>query len=568
MSGGSAGLVRVGSAIARLDLGGIQPVSGRYRHPSLLEFRILGSLEVVDVHGRVALGGPRQRATLAILLLSVNRVVSVDQLADDLYAGAAPVTALKQVQRQISELRKALGSASVIETRTPGYLIRLDARQFDLAIFERLTAEAGEALAGGDPHRASDLLRRALGLWRGAPLADLTYESFARAPIERLEEIRLAALEQRIEADLAAGRQAVLVAELEQLIVEHPEREGLHGQLMLALYRSGRQVEALSAYRNAQEALMAGFGIEPSRTLRQLERQILAQDSSLEPAAGTNHQRAALRIPARSVLAAPADESDIARVVALAEPFAKAPERELIMARLVADDGDLTAAIATLESVRGSAGISIRIAAFTTAAPAAELVRLANAYDVELVLVGAGKDIAASEPPAEMVSLLVRSPADVGVIAGPPVDWALPHGVFVPFGGTDDDWAALELAGYLASAAGLSLRLVGTRGDPARGRRDASRLIAHASLALQRLVGIPGEPLLVEPTVDALVEAVEPATLVVAGLPSRWQTQGFDGVRRSLLRAARPLVLVHRGPRPGALAPHDARTRFSWSLAN
>jgi len=213
----------------------------------LLEFRILGPLDVVDEGGSVDLGGPRQRATLAILLLHANRVVSVDQIADDLYAGAAPVTALKQVQRQISELRKALGSESVIETRSPGYVIRLAPEQLDLTLFERLAAEASESEAAGDAQRAAGLFRNALDLWRGQALADLSYELFARGSIERLEEIRLVVLEQRIAADLALGRHAELIPELEQLVLEHPLRERLCGQLMLALYGSGRQAEALDA---------------------------------------------------------------------------------------------------------------------------------------------------------------------------------------------------------------------------------------------------------------------------------------------------------------------------------
>jgi DNA-binding SARP family transcriptional activator len=230
----------------------------------MLEFRILGPLEVAGEQGPIPLGGPRQLATLAILLLSANRVVSVERLADDLYAGAAPVTAVTQVQRQISELRKALGSASVIDTRSPGYVIRISHEQLDLDRFERQTEEAGRALERGEAELAADLLRAALGLWRGAPLADLAYESFAQTAIERLEEIRLAALEQRIEAELALGRHGELVGELEQLVFEHPLRERFRGQLMLALYRSGRQAEALEVYRKTRAALVDEFGIEPT----------------------------------------------------------------------------------------------------------------------------------------------------------------------------------------------------------------------------------------------------------------------------------------------------------------
>jgi DNA-binding SARP family transcriptional activator len=204
----------------------------------MLEFRILGPLEVVGEEGSIRLGGPRQRATLALLLLNANRVVSVDRLADELYAGRAPVTAVTQVQRQISELRKVLGSASAIETRAPGYVIHLPPGRLDLQRFEQQAEEGRQALLRGDAEAAAALMRRALELWRGTPLADLADEPFARPAIARLEEIRRAALERRIEADLALGRHVELVGELEALVAEHPLQETLRGQLMLALYRS------------------------------------------------------------------------------------------------------------------------------------------------------------------------------------------------------------------------------------------------------------------------------------------------------------------------------------------
>ena len=193
------------------------------------------------------LGGPRQRATLAILLLAEGRVVPVDRLADELYAGRPPVTAVTQVQRQVSDLRKALGSAGVIETRPPGYVLRVRSGETDLARFESLAAEATQARTSGDAGSAANLLREALALWRGPALADLQYETFAQAAAERLEELRLAVLEERIDADLALGRHATLAGELDALVADHPLRENLHARRMLALYRSGRQAEALDA---------------------------------------------------------------------------------------------------------------------------------------------------------------------------------------------------------------------------------------------------------------------------------------------------------------------------------
>jgi DNA-binding SARP family transcriptional activator len=514
----------------------------------VLEFRILGPLEVVGEQGPIRLGGPKQRATLAILLLSANRVVSVERLADDLYAGAAPVTAVTQVQRQVSDLRKALGSASVIETRSPGYVVRLSPDQLDLHRFERLVEEGG-----------AESLREALGLWRGAPLADLAYESFAQTSIERLEEIRLAALEQRIEAELALGRHGELVGELEQLAAEHPLREGFRRQLMLALYRSGRQAEALDVYRSTREALVEEFGIEPTPALHGLERAILTHDPSLDV-------EGAAPAGARSVLVLPAGDAGLDRLLAIAEPLAEASSRELILARLVTRQSELGPAVAALNARRAALPAAVRTAAFTTTEPAEDVTRLATTYEVELVLLDALPGLDDSLVPETLAAILERSPADVAVLSGA-ADLAQGAGVFVPFGGGEHDWAALELGAWLASAAGSLLRLVGTKADPHRGQRDASRLLADASLAVQRVVGVEAEPLLVEPTEEALVRAVQPATVVVVGVSPRWRHEGIGAARRALVRAARtPTLLVHRGPRPGGLAPRESRTRFTWSL--
>ena len=531
----------------------------------MLEFRILGPLEVVGERGPFELGGPKQRATLAILLLDANRVVSVDRLADELYAGAAPATALKQVQRQISDLRKLLGPASGIETRSPGYTVRLAPDQLDLAVFERMTADATEALAEQDAKRAADLLRQALALWRAPPLADLMYEPFAHAPVERLEEIRLAALEQRIEADLALGRHAALVGELEQLVCDHPLRERFAAQLMLALYRSGRQAEALTTYREVRRVLVDEFGLDPTPALQQLEHRILEHSRSLE-LEPPDARRQPIEAD-RAVLVVSASEGGLDALLALAEPLARAPGRELIVARLVAGEHELAAAVASNTTRRESLGVAIRTAAFTSIEPMRDVLRLSAAYDVDLVLVDAPPGMIASPLPADVAALFVRSAADVGVGIGRPLDWKRGSGVFVPFGGAEHDWAALELGAWLASAATTQLTLVGTRADPVGGQRDASRLLANASLAVQRLVGVDAVPLLVERSAGALIEAVAAATVVVVGVSPRWRQEGIGSIRRAVVGAARSeVILVHSGPRPGGLAPRDIRTRFSWSL--
>ena len=519
----------------------------------MLEFRILGPLEVVGENGTIQLGGPRQRATLAILLLHANRVVPVEQLAEDLYAGRPPVTAVTQVQRQVSELRRALGSAGAIETRPPGYVLRVRDEDFDLARFERLTAEAGRARARDDAAAAAALLNEALELWRGLPLADLAYEQFARASVERLEELRLAALEERIDAELMLGRHAALVSELEGLAPEHPLRERLRGQQMVALYRSGRQADALEVYRETRAQLVSSFGIDPSASLRALEHAILTQNASLE--LGVAHTRTS----GGALLVAPSRDEALGAVLSVAMPLAAG--RELVIARIVADELELGDATAALRAC----GTPARTAAFTSDDPAADLVRLATTNDADLVLVDAPPDIDRAQLPGRLAALLERAPAQVAILAGGLV--RLPGPVYVPFGGGEHDWAALELGAWLAAATGSPLRLVGTRADPRSGRRDASRLLADASLAVQRLVEVDTTPVLAEPDPAALLEAVADGAVIAVGVSPRWRAEGIGAARRALVRDAQPpVLLVHRGLRPGALAPHESRTRFTWTL--
>jgi len=520
----------------------------------VLEFRVLGPLEVVGENGPIRLGGPRQRATLAILLLHANRVVPVERLADDLYAGRPPVIAVTQVQRQVSELRRVLGSAGAVETRPPGYVLRVRDEDFDLARFERLTAEAGRARARDDAAAAAALLGEALELWRGPPLADLAYEQFARASVERLEELRLAALEERIHAELMLGRHAALVSELEGLGGEHPLRERLRGLQMLALYRSGRQAEALDVYREARGQLVSSFGIEPSAALRALEHAILTQDASLE--LGVPQTRTA---DGGALLVAPSRDEALGAVLSLAMTLAAG--RALVVARIVAEERELAGAAAALRAC----GAPARTAAFTSEDPAADLVRLATTNDATLVLVDAPSGIDGAQLPEPLAALLERTPAQVAILAGGAVH--LPGPVHVPFGGGEHDWAALELGAWLASATGSPLRLVGTRADPRSGRRDASRLLANASLAVQRLVEVDATPVLADPDPAALLEAVADGAVVAVGVSPRWRVEGIGAARRALVRDARPpVLLVHRGPRPGGLAPHESRTRFTWTL--
>ncbi len=249
-----------------------------------VEIRVLGALAVIGPGGAsLPLGGARQRALLALLALRPNSVVSVDRLVDELWDGQPPATAVVTLQGYISRLRKALRDLPLeIVTRGPGYGLEVDADAIDARRFERLLASA--SAASNRPVEAASLLREALALWRGPALSDFTYASFAEAEIARLGELRLAALEQRIEADLELGLGAELVAELEALVAEHPLREGFRAQLMRALHGSGRRAEALRVYQGGRKILGEELGIEPSVALQTLEHAILMQDRSVEPA--------------------------------------------------------------------------------------------------------------------------------------------------------------------------------------------------------------------------------------------------------------------------------------------
>ena len=247
---------------------------------SQLELRVLGPLEARKGETGIALGGKKLRALLAVLALEPGRVVSVDRLIECLWPGDPPETAAHAVQVYVSQLRKALGSETLV-TRPPGYVLEVDREHIDFHRFVRLADEGRMALEGGNPATAEAALREALALWRGPALADFAYEPFAQTDIARLEELRLATVEERVDADLALGRDAELVSELEALVAAQPLRERPRAQLMLALYRSGRQADALAAYRAARVTLADELGLDPGPELKELEAAILRQDESL-----------------------------------------------------------------------------------------------------------------------------------------------------------------------------------------------------------------------------------------------------------------------------------------------
>lgn len=245
-----------------------------------MDFRLLGPLEVLDGNAPVRLAAGKQRALLALLLLNANRTLARDRIVDDLWGDDLPESAQKMVQIHVSQLRKAL-PVPRLQTRAPGYVLEVADEELDLARFERSVAAGRDALSRGDARSAADLLREGLALWRGPALAEFA-EPFAHHEGARLEELRAAALEWRVEADFALGDHGDVVGELESLIGRHPLRERLRSQHMLALYRSGRHAEALDAYQAFRGMLDDELGIEPSAALRDLERRMLQQDPSLD----------------------------------------------------------------------------------------------------------------------------------------------------------------------------------------------------------------------------------------------------------------------------------------------
>ena len=517
-----------------------------------MEFRILGPLEVVDRGRVVPLGGSRQRALLALLLTRANEVVSADRLIDELWP-EPPQNAANALQYHVSQLRKALGSDS-IATRAPGYVLEVGPNALDLLRFERLVADAERAA----PAEAAELLREALALWRGPALADVADEPFAQVEVPRLEELRVRALELRLEADLARGRHANVVGEIEALVREHPLRERFRAALMRALYGGGRHAEALEAYRDARRTFVEELGIEPSPALQELERAMLRHDPELTP------DDVPETPPAGPIVAVVSDELRAEDLLAIAAPLTRERNRELILARLLVEHDDLAEANARLAALRDGLaedGVSARVAAYTSAEPGEEAARLATEQSADFVLVdGAGT------LDADLEAILAQTQCDVGVLlhgdqrrsAGP---------VVTPFGGAEHDWSAIEIAAWLAQSLGTVLRLLGTEADPAEGRRDASRLLARASLLVQQVIGITTEPMLVPAGEDGVLEASRDAQLLVVGLSERWRTEGIGRTRLTLAAgASAPTLFVRRGARPGAVAPAQTLTRFTWTL--
>jgi hypothetical protein len=321
---------------------------------------------------------------------------------------------------------------------------------------------------------------------------------------------------------------------------------------MLALYRSGRQAEALEAYQSTRSVLVEELGIEPGQALHELERAILRQDVSLDLAEPAARER--------SILVVALEERNLDALLALAGPLARRPRRELILVRPTVERAELAGASADLQRHRErllAEGIAARAAAYASATPGQDVVRAAVEQDVDLLLIDGPSELLADPV---LAAVLAGAPCDVAVLVGGEVGIGP---VLVPFTGAEHDWSAVEIGAWVARAQDVPLRLAG----PGKGPRDASRLLADASLAVQRALGVAAEPQLVEPGAHNLVRAAGDAALVVTGLTDRWRKDGLGPVRSALAVDARsPVLLVRRGLRPGGLAPPESHTRFTWTI--
>ena len=522
-----------------------------------VEYRILGPLDALVAGAPVPLGGRHQRAVLAILLAQANEVVTVDRLIDGIWDEGPPETAANLLQGYISQLRKLLGR-DTIATRGRGYALIAPDGALDLHRFEQHASSGMAEHASGRAAAAAAELDAALALWRGPALSDVADVPAVRPIAARLDELRLAALERRIGADIDRGRAAEAAAELEPLVAAHPLRERLRGLQMLALYRSGRQADALAAFRAARATLVDELGLEPSAELQGLERAILQQDPSLTPPGDAAPSGAA------TVLATALDLAALPLLGALGGPLARHRTGELLLAATVAAATELAPVTAQLREqceALGASAVVARACAFTSLTPGVDLARLATEQDADLLLVDAPAGLLED---ARLIALLEDAPCDVAVVVG---DRALQAGpVLVPFSGAEHDWAAVELGAWLAQSLERDLQLAGASTGAAG--RDASRLLASASLALQRAVGVHADPVIVDPSPAALVAAARAAGIVVVGLTERWRREGLGRARTALATDAEvPTLLVRRGLRPGGLAARPGDTRFTWTIA-
>jgi DNA-binding SARP family transcriptional activator/tetratricopeptide (TPR) repeat protein len=516
----------------------------------------------VEGDRRVALPRGHARSLLGLLALHTGEVVSSDRLIDQLWGQAPPPTATKALHGLVSTLRKRLQprddgkTPPVLETRAPGYLLAIDRDQVDANRFRRLVAEAAKAPVATKAAR----LRDALGLWRGPALDEFAYEPFAQAAIAELEELRLAALEERVEADLALGRHAELVVQLEGLVAEHPLRERLRAQLMLALYRCGRQVDALELYRVTRELLVDGLGIEPGPALQRLERAILAQDPSLELPQPVDRTLTAeevvqpsagrwLAAGRRTVTVVFADLSGSAgaQPTVFADPEAVRPV--VMQAYKAAVEvlgrhgatvegfiGDVVVAVFgvpvaheddALRAVRAGLALREHLAAVNAAAERAHGVRLAARIGISTgeVVVGdpTSGGASTSGPPVALAARLQQAAGDGEVLLGEPtrrlvgdaavLEPATPA-VVDRLGGSGIAWRLMDVPQIRASA-GADTPYVGRREELERLRGAFDRSVQEGRATLVTVIGEAGVGK--SRLAREFATSVEPAARVVTG---------------------------------------------------
>jgi DNA-binding SARP family transcriptional activator len=537
-----------------------------------VRFRILGPLEIASDDGRpVAIGGKRVGVLLAALLLHRGELVPADRLIEELWGAESPDDPRGALQAAASRLRKAIGADRLV-SRAGGYAVVVRPGELDADQFEALAREGRQLLDAGDCASAAARLREALALWRGPALVDFAYESFAQSEISRLEELRLAALEDRLEADLGAGGHGHVVAELEALVAGHPLRERFRAQLMLALYRSGRQAEALAAYRSARNTFVEELGLEPGAALQGLERAILAHDPALDLAeAGSASQARRPDDERQTVLVVPQALSRVADLLSVAWPLARRPRREVVVAALVETSAELEDAMQVLQQRRAElleSGAAVRTVAFTSAERDEDTLRLAAQERAALVVLDASPALLeARELDAPLMNILARAEADVAILVGTLSSrGGSARPVTVPFGGGEHEWRALEAAAWIASEWGAPLALIGTTADDDRGRRDASRLLATASLIAQRAAGVTATPRLAPPGAAAVAKAASGSALLVVGVSGRWEQEGIGPARLAIADLGEaPLLLVRRGERGEALSGESDLSRYTWS---
>lgn len=534
-----------------------------------ISYRLLGPLKATVDGVEARLGGPLQRALLALLVAHRGDTLPSRRLIDDLWDEHPPETAGNLLQGCISDLRKALGHGA-IATHGRGYAIAVDDAAADLWDFDRLVEEATVFLDGGDAIGAARTFRDALSLWRGPALADIADHPGAASLAASLDEQRLLAVVRRIDAELASSRHAEVIHELRELVTRNPEHDGLRAQLMLALYRSGRQKEALDAYGDARRYLVDEVGVEPGRQLQELQRAILRQDAELE--LGAERTAGAERSGQGRVVAVALSGSSLELLLALAVPLCGRPGRELVVTRLVTDGDELAAETSRLADGRKmlvAARVPTRVACFTTRSPGHDAVRLADEHAAEILLVDAPPALREyGDLGADLETVLTSVACDVGiVVTGESGPGLAPGPVVTPFGAGDHDWAAIELAAELAAGLGVSLGLLGTRDSPDGGRRDASRLLARASLLIQEVSGVVAEPRLVAAGPAGIVHGAQGAALLVVGLSDRLCVEGVGDSRLAILQGvAAPTILAQRGVDRRGIRPEMSMTRFGWSI--